>query len=550
MEFCILGSLEVRDGERVVELPRQKPRALLACLLLQAGRPVSVDRLIEGLWGESAPATARTSLQNFVSQLRRAIGADALPLRPGGYVLDVDPGAVDLVRFERLVERSRRESGRERVETLRLALALWRGPPLADLTFEPFALAEVPRLEELLTNAQEDLIDAELESGLLPERDLVPRIEALVARNPLRERLRGQLMLALYRSDRQAEALAAYQGLRRALVDELGIEPSPDIRELEQAILRQEPALAPAHATSRPVRREARMLATVLFAELTVCEAPPGLDPEALRGIGARSLAELRAATEYHGGSVGRASGEELLAVFTGHEDDALRAARSALQMQRATRGPPPEERAPRVEVRTALTTGRLILTGAPGLSDADGHAVGLARRLAATAAAGEVLLDAATAEAADAGLTATRVEPRTVRGEAGPVDAFRLLDAEPGPVPRPGGTAPLVGRERDLDLLRAAFDEIVTARRCRLVVVAGEAGMASRASPPSSQPRWGTGPASSSGAACRTGRARPTGRCARSSSRRPERIRGPPSSGGSPTTSARASWQRRSRVS
>src|SRR4051794_174498 len=156
MEFRILGPLEVRDGDRPVELPRQKQRALLATLLLRAGEPASIDRLIEDLWGDSAPASARASLQNVVSQLRRLLGPEALQTRPAGYALDVDPEAVDLRQFERLVDDSRREAGHERAATLHGALALWRGPPLADLAFEPFALAEAPRLEELRLRVEEE----------------------------------------------------------------------------------------------------------------------------------------------------------------------------------------------------------------------------------------------------------------------------------------------------------------------------------------------------------------------------------------------------------
>src|SRR3954447_605112 len=267
MEFRILGPLEVRDGNRPVELPRQKQRALLASLLLRAGEPASIDRLIEDLWGDSAPASARASLQNVVSQLRRLLGAGTLVTRAGGYALDVEPDAVDLLRFERLGEDSPHEAGHERAATLHRALGLWRGPPLADLAFEPFALAEAPRLEELRLRVEEGLVDVELALGR--HADLVPRIEALAAANPLRERLHGQLMLALYRSDRQAAAAAGRPGLPhgaragargasgdpgRGWVEELGIEPSPDLRELQQAILRQDPSLATA-----PVQREARV---------------------------------------------------------------------------------------------------------------------------------------------------------------------------------------------------------------------------------------------------------------------------------------------------
>jgi DNA-binding SARP family transcriptional activator len=225
----------------VIELPRQKHRALLAALLLH-GEGVPADRLIEDLWGEEAPSSAKASLQNFVSQLRRTIGNDVLLTRPSGYVLDVAPGDTDLARFEQLTEQASETSGAERVTALRRALALWRGPPLADLAFEPFAPLEIARLEELRSTAEEELVEAELAIGKGPE--LVGRLERLIAAYPLRERLRGQLMLALYRAGRQAEALEVYQQARRMLKDELGLAPGQALRSLEQAILSQDPALA------------------------------------------------------------------------------------------------------------------------------------------------------------------------------------------------------------------------------------------------------------------------------------------------------------------
>src|SRR3954469_18914021 len=243
MEFRVLGPFELRDADGVIELPRQKHRALLAALLLRAGEVVPADRLIGDLWGEDAPSSARASLQNFVSQLRRTLGPDALVTRQGGYVLQVGPRDSDLARFKQLVAEAGEATGDDRVAALRRALALWRGPPLADLAFEPFAALEIVRLEELRTAAQEELVDAELAQGRGPE--LVATLEALIAEYPLRERLRRQLMLALYRSGRQAEALEAYQQARRTLV-ELGLEPGPALRGLEQAVLSQDPGLVPA----------------------------------------------------------------------------------------------------------------------------------------------------------------------------------------------------------------------------------------------------------------------------------------------------------------
>lgn len=250
LEFRLLGPLEVRaDGGRVpVDGPRQK--ALLALLLLHANEVVARDRLIEELWARP-PESAENALHRVVSQLRKQLAAgsaSATPLvtRPPGYVLEADLEALDVHRFERLFAEGRtalRSDDAERAAALlRDALALWRGPALADLADLEFAHAEAARLEELRLQALEERLEADLRLGKASE--LVPELEALVAREPLRERLREQLMLALYRAGRQADALTAYREARRHLVAELGIEPGPRLQELEQAILRQDRALA------------------------------------------------------------------------------------------------------------------------------------------------------------------------------------------------------------------------------------------------------------------------------------------------------------------
>jgi len=247
LSFRLLGSLEVEQDGRAVEIGGQKQRAALAILALNAGHVVSTDRLVDLLWGEQPPRTAVTSLQNFISQLRKSLGANVVVTKAPGYLLDVSPEQVDLNRFERLVAEARSLEPEVRGEKLRQALELWRGPPLADFTFEPFAETEIARLEELRSAAVEDRIEADLESGRASE--LVGELEGLVKQNPLRERLRGQQMLALYRAGRQAEALRAYQEARRALVEELGIEPSPVLQQLHASILRQESALQPEAST-------------------------------------------------------------------------------------------------------------------------------------------------------------------------------------------------------------------------------------------------------------------------------------------------------------
>jgi len=241
LEFRILGPVEVTDDGVPLQLGGQKQRALLALLLLNPNRVVSTDRIMDALWGEQVPRTAATSLQNFVSQLRKLLGSDVLVTKPPGYQLRVAADQLDLEKFVHLVEESRGEPAAERTTTLRRALALWRGPPLADLGFEAFAQSEIARLEELRLAALEDRVEAELESGR--HSDLIGELEAFADENPLRERLRSQLMLALYRSGRQAEALQIYHDTRRVLVDELGIEPSPTLQQLHGAILRQDPGL-------------------------------------------------------------------------------------------------------------------------------------------------------------------------------------------------------------------------------------------------------------------------------------------------------------------
>ena len=253
MEFRILGPLEVRDQGRPLPLTAAKQRALLAILLVHAGEVVSKDRLIDELWGAQPPASAANALQVYVTQLRRILEPERKPRAPsavlpasaGGYLIRVGAGELDAQRFERqsTAAVAAREAGDPggAAEGLRRALEIWRGPALADFTYEPFAQAEIARLEELRLIAVEERIEADLALGR--HAALVGELEALVETHPLRERLRGQLMLALYRSGRQAEAVEAYRMAHSMLMDELGIAPSPALQELERAILRQSSAL-------------------------------------------------------------------------------------------------------------------------------------------------------------------------------------------------------------------------------------------------------------------------------------------------------------------
>ena len=262
IEFHVLGPLEAVRKGRALQIGAGKQRTLLAVLLLHANEVVSTDRLIDELWGERAPATASKILQGYVSQLRKAFatetdgdeeGEPSLLTRAPGYVLQLEPGQLDADRFETLSATGRAAlsagDAHHASTLLREALDLWRGPAFADFAFDAFAQEETGRLEELRLAALEERIDADLSLG--HQANIVPELEALVSRHPLRERLRGQLMVALYRCGRQAEALQVYQDARRALVDELGLEPSRALQELEQAILRQDTALDQPAAQSR-----------------------------------------------------------------------------------------------------------------------------------------------------------------------------------------------------------------------------------------------------------------------------------------------------------
>jgi DNA-binding SARP family transcriptional activator len=244
LEFRILGPLEAVSDGRVLDLGGAKQRCLLAALLLHANEVVSQARLIEALWDEAPPETAPKALQVYVSQLRKLIGPDRIVTRAPGYLIRVEPGELDVERFQHLVEQG--GAGK-----LREALALWRGDPLAEFAYDRFAQLEIGRLEELRLTAFEDRIDADLALGR--HAAVVGELETLVAEHPLRERLRAQLMVALYRSGRQAEALEAYQAARRTLVDELGIDPGRALQELERSILLQDSSLDAPARSAEPV---------------------------------------------------------------------------------------------------------------------------------------------------------------------------------------------------------------------------------------------------------------------------------------------------------
>ncbi len=257
MNFGILGPLEVVAAGRPLEVSSAKQRALLAILLLHPNESVSTDRLIEDVWGEGSGQDPRKGLQVLVSRLRTALGeaGERVVTQPNGYLVRVEPGELDLQHFERLTEDGRHALAagdpEHAAERLRAALAVWRGPALADFAFESFAQPEIGRLDELRLAGLEDRIDADLACGRHAE--LIGELESLVPEHPLRERLRPQLVVALYRAGRQADALEAYRAARTKLIDELGLEPTPGLSQLEQVILTHDRALQGA-VVARPSR--------------------------------------------------------------------------------------------------------------------------------------------------------------------------------------------------------------------------------------------------------------------------------------------------------
>jgi DNA-binding SARP family transcriptional activator len=473
MELRILGPLDVVADGRAVAPRAGKQRSLLAFLVLHANERISTDRLIDAVWGESPPPTAAAALQNQVAGLRRLFDAERIETVGSSYLLRLAPGELDVDRFETLVRDAGSASAPGRAELLRAALSLWRGRPLVDVEDELFAQSEIARLQEVRLAALEQCFDAELESGL--HATLVAELEALVLEHPLRERLRAQLMLALYRSGRQAEALQVYQETRRLLVDELGIDPSQTLQRLHQQILLQDTALDPEPTTApaaaappaspappqEPVAAPREVRKSVTAALLSV-ELPAGRDPEVLRGLDMRAAAAVRRAVERHGGRIQETLGGGALAVFgvpVLHEDDALRAVRAADEARIAL-----AELDAELAFRAGIATG-VTIVGA----EASGTPLQAARELGRRAGNGEILLAPATQQLVR---DAVECEPA---GE----DALRLVHLDPT---APGLArrldTPLVDRERELLLLETSFAHAMRSSACHLFTVCGPGGI------------------------------------------------------------------------
>jgi DNA-binding SARP family transcriptional activator len=492
MEYRILGPLEVRAGDGQVELRGVRQRELLAVLLLHANEIVSSDRLIDELWQGDPPPTAAKIVQNSVSQLRRLLEPELLVTRSPGYLLRVEPGELDADRFERTVEQARADlaagDAAKAAEQLREALALWRGPALVDFTDAPFARVEAARLEELRLAATEDRIEAELALGR--HGDLVAELEALVAQHPLRERLRAQLMVALYRSGRQAEALRVYHETREVLVEELGLEPSRALQRLERAVLAQDPSLeltpvverAPEPAREEIPRPATRKTVSVVAADVLSLGGP--YDPEALRRPMTLAVETVTGVLERHGASTEASTAGGVIGIFglpTVHEDDALRAVRAATEARDALLELKPElERDWNVAValRSGVNTGEVVAGNTAAHALVAGDAVNVAARLQQAADPGEILLDEQTERLVRDAVRTEQVDPAALKA-TGRERAWRLVELTAG---APGYLrrleTPLIGRIVELGQLRQAFERAAGNRAVQLFTVLGPAGI------------------------------------------------------------------------
>src|ERR671931_189963 len=441
MEFRILGPLEVHDHGRQMSLGGGKQRALLGVLLLHANESISSERLIDELWGDQPPARAHKLVQGYVSGLRKLLGPARVVTRPPGYLVRVEAGELDALEFDRLVAEARTvDEPLLRAERMREALELWRGSALADLRLDGFAAREAERLNEVRLAALLDRIEVDLELGRHAE--LVGELEALVAAHPLQERFRALLMLALYRSGRQADALELYRATRRLLDDELGLDPSPELQRLERLVLTHDSELDPPRFEARvelppaptppPEPERLRRTVSVVFGDLAGSTSlGERLDPESLHGVLDRYSETCAEVLERHGGTVEKFIGEAF--VGPGSRRDAF----------------------------------------------ASGDAINVAARLEEAAVEGEILLGEQTKRLIEPAVRAEPPEPLAGKGRVAVVRAWRLVELKAGDLSqiRPPST-PFVGRKPQLDALEQQFARAISEEGCRLCTIVGAPGV------------------------------------------------------------------------
>src|SRR6516164_403273 len=475
MRVRILGPFHLEDGGRQITIGGVRQRAVLADLLLHANEVVPSELLLVDLWGEDSPLSAANALQAAISRLRRVLPPGRLVTSGPGYLLRLFPAELDAAQFEQLIFEGRDALGAgdaaEAGQLLDQAMTLWRGPPLADFRYEPFAQAEIARLEELQLACLEERNEAHLALGSATA--LTAELGRMVADHPLRERLRGQFMLALYRSGRQTEALETYREYRQVLMEDLGLEPSSALRGLQAAILRHDPVLTPGSATSGT--SQVRRPVTVLCIALHVAPSSgTTLDPEAHGVVNEHVVSALTAVLDRHGGKLVVSDTEHLMGVFgvsTLHEDDALRAVRASLEAREALTteaGVLPRRYGARLVYRFGLATGE-VLAGGPGPLGFAGDVGARAVTLAEAATPGEILIGPQTQQ-----LAAGAIET----DNAGP-DRFLLRSADVGVRPLAVRLdAPLVSRGGEMRRLEDAYARATRERVTMTVTVTGEAGL------------------------------------------------------------------------
>jgi predicted ATPase/DNA-binding SARP family transcriptional activator len=492
VDYAILGPVVVRSGDHMVTLAAAKPRALLARLLIDANRPIPAERLIDDLWEGEPPRSALQTLQTYVSQLRKVLGSDRLLTAAGGYQVVVGDAELDAARFEAAVADGRaaltRGDAQSATSLLRAALALWRGPALADAQGAAWAAAETARLEELRLAATETLLEARLAAG--DNRGVVASAQAAVTQYPLRERLWALLMTGLYRDGRQADALRAFRRLRSHLGDELGIEPSPELQDLEARMLRQEVETAspvPMAKTPPLPTGVVTFMLTDVVGSTRLWETAPAAMADAI----SRHEELLRAAVEGNNGVLlkSRGEGDSTFSVFQ-RATDAVAAALDAHAALASEQWPTPSP----VEVRLAVHTGEALERG----GDYYGRTVNRAARLRAAAIPGQVLVSQATADLVvdhlPEGFRLQTLGVQQLRDLERPETVFVVAPVGE-PVPDVPAASPdtaviklparlaagpnmgFVGRGREIDSLSMAFKHVAGGSG-RVVLIAGEPGI------------------------------------------------------------------------
>ncbi|MFS8101180.1 AAA family ATPase [Lentzea alba] len=504
MRFHLLGSLEVLDDDLPVPLGGVKQRAALGFLLLHANRVVATSKLLQALWSRDVPPTARKMLQNAVSGLRGVLtphgsgpeGSALLLTHAPGYLLRVDPNSLDLSRFQQLTEQGRGELSAGNwpaaAKVLRKALSLWRGPVLADLAETGINWPELTAIKDWRLATQEDCFEAELACGR--HYEIIGELESLIEVEPYRERLNGQLMLALYRCGRQVDALSVYRRTRAALVEELGLEPGRELQELERAILDHAPALDLPPSVQRrhllavgqaspppvvippappvaPIEVPAADVATVerKLVSVVMVSAQLGLaarDPEDVDEVHQEVASAVAAEVSRLGGVVGGNVGSVFLALFgvpRTSEDDADRAVRAALAIR---------SRLASVDVQIGVATGdALVRLPGAGVPSATGVLLDECRQLMTLAPFGAVRACTSTRDAAVS---------VTWSADPAPTGGWQAVScvSPRGATRRAQAAVPFVERERELSVLQGLLDDVAARRRPHFVTVLGEAGV------------------------------------------------------------------------